>query len=143
MIPLGNAGSAADTASQSMETATTGTIGHGAKPGQDVQDPTVLPVDALVTPTITVPEATAPAGRQPRLWLVETPALRPYTQAEFAAGDCLLFGNESRGLPPSLRQRFADSLIGIPMPAGKVRSLNLATAVAIVLYDALRRIHRW
>jgi tRNA (cytidine/uridine-2'-O-)-methyltransferase len=81
--------------------------------------------------------------RPPRLWLVETPAPRPYTQAEFADGDCLLFGNESHGLPSSLRHRFADSLIGIPMPSGQVRSLNLATAVAIVLYDALRRIHRW
>ncbi len=38
---------------------------------------------------------------------------------------------------------FADRLIGIPMPTGAVRSLNLATAVGIVLYDALRRLHGW
>ena len=87
--------------------------------------------------------ASPSSRRPPRLWVVETPAPRPYTQAEFADGDCLLFGNDSQGLPASLRQRFADSLIGIPMPSGRVRSLNLATAVAIVLYDALRRIHRW
>jgi tRNA (cytidine/uridine-2'-O-)-methyltransferase len=85
----------------------------------------------------------ASSPRPPRLWLVETPAPRLYTQAEFVDGDCLLFGNESQGLPPSLRVRFEDSIIGIPMPSGQVRSLNLATAVAIVLYDALRRIHRW
>lgn len=85
----------------------------------------------------------SPHPRPPRLWLVETPAEQPYTRADIADGDCILFGSESHGLPLSLRQRYADSLIGIPMPTGKVRSLNLAAAVAIVLYDALRRIHRW
>ncbi|AWM41847.1 tRNA (cytidine(34)-2'-O)-methyltransferase [Gemmata obscuriglobus] len=79
----------------------------------------------------------------PRVWCVETPAERPYTRAEFADGDCLLFGSESSGLPPSVRERYADRLVGIPMPGGAVRSLNLATAVGIVLYDALRRLHGW
>lgn len=79
----------------------------------------------------------------PRIWCVETPSERPYTKADFADGDCLLFGNESGGLPPSLRERFAGRLVGIPMPTGAVRSLNLATAVGIVLYDALRRLHGW
>jgi tRNA (cytidine/uridine-2'-O-)-methyltransferase len=77
------------------------------------------------------------------LWCIETPNERPYTRAEFADGDCLLFGNESGGLPPSIRERYADRLVGIPMPTGAVRSLNLATAVGIVLYDALRRLHGW
>jgi tRNA (cytidine/uridine-2'-O-)-methyltransferase len=79
----------------------------------------------------------------PCIWCVETPNERPYTRADFADGDCLLFGNESGGLPPSLRERFAERLVGIPMPTGAVRSLNLATAVGIVLYDALRRLHGW
>lgn len=78
-----------------------------------------------------------------RVWCVETPADRPYTQARFAAGDCLLFGPESRGLPAAVRQKYAATLVGIPMPGGKVRSLNLATAVAIVLYEALRQLHDW
>jgi tRNA (cytidine/uridine-2'-O-)-methyltransferase len=78
-----------------------------------------------------------------RLWCVETPTERPYTRAEFADGDYLLFGNESSGLPPSVRERYAERLVGIPMPTGAVRSLNLATAVGIVLYDALRRLHGW
>jgi tRNA (cytidine/uridine-2'-O-)-methyltransferase len=78
-----------------------------------------------------------------RLWCVDTPSDRQYTRAEFADGDCLLFGNESGGLPPSVRERFAERLVGIPMPTGAVRSLNLATAVGIVLYDALRRLHGW
>jgi tRNA (cytidine/uridine-2'-O-)-methyltransferase len=82
-------------------------------------------------------------GSEARIWCVETPNERPYTRADFADGDCLLFGNESSGLPPSVRERFAGRLVGIPMPTGAVRSLNLATAVGIVLYDALRRLHGW
>ncbi|WP_227255033.1 tRNA (cytidine(34)-2'-O)-methyltransferase [Frigoriglobus tundricola] len=86
-----------------------------------------------------------PSGRANglRLWCVETPAERAYTRANFADGDCLLFGNESSGLPPSVRERYAERLVGIPMLTGAVRSLNLATAVGIVLYDALRRLHDW
>ena len=79
----------------------------------------------------------------PRLWCVETPCDKPYTRADFADGDCLLFGNESGGLPPSVRERYAERVVGIPMVTGAVRSLNLATAVGIVLYDALRRLHGW
>ena len=78
-----------------------------------------------------------------RIWCVETPNQKPYTRADFADGDCLLFGNESSGLPASVRERYAEQLVGIPMPTGAVRSLNLATAVGIVLYDALRRLHGW
>jgi len=77
------------------------------------------------------------------IWCVETPAAVPYTRAEFADGDCLLFGSESSGLPPSIRERFAERTVGVPMPTGAVRSLNLATTVGIVLYDALRRLHGW
>src|SRR5216684_2884600 len=57
----------------------------------------------------------------------------PYTRARYEDRDCLLFGKESAGLPPELLARFADRTFGIPMPTGKVRSLNLATAVGIVL----------
>jgi tRNA (cytidine/uridine-2'-O-)-methyltransferase len=67
----------------------------------------------------------------------------PYTRASYQEGDCLLFGKESVGLPPEVLERFADRTFGIPMPTGKVRSLNLATAVGIVLYEALRQIHGW
>lgn len=85
-------------------------------------------------------EASAGVGR---VWLVETPAPKPYTRAEFADGDCLLFGAESKGLPPRVRERYATAHIGIPMPGGKVRSINLATAVGVVLYEALRQLHDW
>jgi tRNA (cytidine/uridine-2'-O-)-methyltransferase len=77
------------------------------------------------------------------LWLVETPGDLPYTRADFRDGDCLLLGNESRGLPPGVRETCAGRILGIPMPTGKVRSLNLATAAGIVLYEALRQVHGW
>jgi tRNA (cytidine/uridine-2'-O-)-methyltransferase len=40
-------------------------------------------------------------------------------------------------------ERFGSRALTIPMPAGKVRSLNLATATGIVLYEALRQLHGW
>jgi tRNA (cytidine/uridine-2'-O-)-methyltransferase len=78
-----------------------------------------------------------------RVYCCSAHARRPYTQAAFQSGDCLLFGGEAHGLPASVLQRYADDALLIPMPAGKVRSLNLATAVGIVLYEALRQLHRW
>jgi tRNA (cytidine/uridine-2'-O-)-methyltransferase len=99
------------------------------------------------TPTVRegveVQHPVADAPGSPRIWLVETPGERLYTQAEFVDGDCLLFGGESKGLPPGVREKYAAMQIGIPMPTGKVRSLNLATAVGIVLYEALRQLHDW
>jgi tRNA (cytidine/uridine-2'-O-)-methyltransferase len=77
------------------------------------------------------------------IWCVETPADTPYTRAVFADGDCLLFGSESKGLPPGVRERYTGRVIGIPMPTGKVRSLNLATSVGIVLYEVLRQLRDW
>lgn len=79
----------------------------------------------------------------PRLWVVETPGEQLYTRAAFRDGDCLLFGSESKGLPAEVRARHAGRVVGVPMPTGKVRSLNLATTVGIVLYEALRQVHGW
>jgi len=78
-----------------------------------------------------------------RILCIETGTTRRYTELVYRSGDCLLFGNESHGLPITIRERFAQQTFGIPMPGGKVRSLNLATAAGIVLYEALRQIHGW
>ena len=85
----------------------------------------------------------AAEGSATRLFCFSAHAQGIYTRAEYRDGDCLLFGSESRGLPPSLLARHADRAVTIPMPAGQVRSLNLAMAVAIGLYEALRQLHRW
>ncbi len=74
------------------------------------------------------------------LYCFSARASRPYTSVSYRDGDCLLFGGESHGLPTGLLKRHVERTVGIPMPAGKVRSLNLATAVGIALYEALRQI---
>ena len=80
-------------------------------------------------------EAGAPA---PRSWLLSGHARRSYLDVAFAPGDVLVFGKESVGLPPELLAERAEETIGIPL-LGPVRSHNLANAVAIVLYEALRQ----
>lgn len=66
----------------------------------------------------------------------------PYADWAFAGDDCLVFGCESRGLPEELLRENPECLVTIPMPNPRVRSLNLATAVAVVLYEALRQTGR-
>ena len=64
---------------------------------------------------------------------------RPYLEAPFQPNSVLVFGNETDGMPARIRDKHADRVFRIPMgPA--VRSLNLATAVGIVLYEAIRRL---
>jgi tRNA (cytidine/uridine-2'-O-)-methyltransferase len=75
-----------------------------------------------------------------RLFCFSAHAETPYTGVAYRPGDCLLFGGESHGLPPGLLRRHAGRALVIPMPGGKVRSLNLATAVGIALYEALRQL---
>jgi tRNA (cytidine/uridine-2'-O-)-methyltransferase len=100
--------------------------------------------EAAIADVVLHPQPLTPEGRGgPGLWLVDNPAPTAYTRVTFRDGDVLLFGNESKGLPPGLREKYAAGLIGIPMPGGTVRSLNLATAVGVVLYEALRQIHGW
>jgi tRNA (cytidine/uridine-2'-O-)-methyltransferase len=70
-------------------------------------------------------------------------ATEPYTTVHFQDNDVLLFGGESHGLPAETLARFDGRVFTIPMPAGKTRSLNLATAVGIVLYEALHQLHCW
>jgi tRNA (cytidine/uridine-2'-O-)-methyltransferase len=74
-----------------------------------------------------------------RWFAIETGGPRRYTDARFQAGDVLLFGPETRGLPASVLERIgAEQWLRIPM-APKSRSLNLANAVALVLYEAWRQ----
>lgn len=70
--------------------------------------------------------------------LFSASAKRSYLDAEFRPGDALLFGKESVGLPDDLLAAHADEVFGIPT-SGAVRSLNLANAAAIVVYEALRQ----
>ena len=73
------------------------------------------------------------------LWLATTHAPRPYTQARFQDGCWLFFGKETAGLPAAFRARFPKRCLRIPMRPD-ARSLNLANAVAILTYEALRQL---
>ena len=72
-------------------------------------------------------------------WAFSTRGQRHYCEARFRAGDTLLFGPETRGLPAAVLQQLgAERTLRLPMiPAS--RSLNLSNTVAIVVYEALRQ----
>ena len=81
------------------------------------------------------------SARPPECVCFSARASVPYSEAPLGAGDplFLVFGGETRGLPDDLRARHAASTYCIPIFSPHVRSLNLSNAVAIILYDALRR----
>ena len=74
-----------------------------------------------------------------RLIYFTTKADRSYLEWEFDKDDCLVFGRETRGLPLDLLRANWNHCLKIPILNPKVRSLNLANSVAIVLYEALRQ----
>ena len=80
--------------------------------------------------------ATRPPGR---IVCFSARAARSYTTVGYRPDDALVFGGESCGLPAALRDAYAEATFGIPLASEHVRSLNLATAVAVVLYEALRQ----
>lgn len=77
---------------------------------------------------------------QSRFVYLSTKAERVYTDWAFEADDCLVFGRETRGLPEELLRANWETCLTIPMVNARVRSLNLATSVGIVLYEALRQL---
>ncbi|HEX6912179.1 MAG TPA: tRNA (cytidine(34)-2'-O)-methyltransferase [Longimicrobium sp.] len=83
--------------------------------------------------------AEATAAR--RVWMLTTRASRSIWEAEFAPGDVLLLGPESRGLPEPLLEAAPERCVRIPMvPAA--RSLNLGSSAGIALYEAIRQAAR-
>ena len=72
-------------------------------------------------------------------WFLSTKASRPVWSCAFQPGDYLVFGRETKGLPEEWIHAAGDHALRIPMSPGGTRSLNLATAVAIVLYEAVRQ----
>ena len=81
-------------------------------------------------------EALGPA----RLFLFSTGSSRRYDRAAYRPGDALVFGCETKGLPDDLLAAHPDAVCGIPILTDHVRSLNLSSAVAVVVYEALRQI---
>ncbi|HET9527459.1 MAG TPA: tRNA (cytidine(34)-2'-O)-methyltransferase [Pyrinomonadaceae bacterium] len=74
-----------------------------------------------------------------RFVYLTTKADRVYTDWQFHSDDCLVFGRETRGLPENLLRANWENCLRIPMLNPNIRSLNLATSVGIVLFEALRQ----
>jgi tRNA (cytidine/uridine-2'-O-)-methyltransferase len=74
-----------------------------------------------------------------RLWSFSTKANLVYTEAVFQFGDALVFGPESRGLPASWLEQCPDRSLRIPIRP-EARSLNLASAVAVALFEGVRQL---
>jgi len=80
------------------------------------------------------------AEGNPREFALSTRGSTPYTQARFTAGDAIIFGPETRGLPGELLNELGPAqCLRVPMKP-KSRSLNLSNAVALVAYEGLRQL---
>jgi len=98
-----------------------------------------LDYDELATVHVHENFAAARAALPGTWFAIETGAPRRHIDVKFSPGDVLLFGSERRGLPPDvLREIAPENLVSLPMRAGN-RSLNLANAAAIAVYEAWRQ----
>jgi len=98
-----------------------------------------LDYDELATVRVHEDYGAARAALPGRWFAIETGSPHRHVDAAFEPGDVLLFGSERRGLPPAVLSTIdAARVLTLPMRAGN-RSLNLANAAAIVVYEAWRQ----
>lgn len=95
--------------------------------------------DVKVTTWESFAELRASQSPDARFWFLTTKSERAYWNVQFQPGDFLVFGRETKGLPEPLLAENAETGLTIPM-SGKTRSLNLATSVGIVLFEAVRQV---
>ena len=81
----------------------------------------------------TLPEA--------HMYFLSTRGTRSLYACQFKPNDVLVFGNEGHGLPAELYDHYRDQMFKIPMPGAHARSINLANAVSIAVYEAYRQLH--
>jgi len=77
---------------------------------------------------------------KPNCYFLTTKTDKPYWRANFKKGDYLIFGSETRGLPQRLLDANMKNNLTIPMDRSHVRSLNLATAAGIVLFEGMKQV---
>lgn len=75
-----------------------------------------------------------------RLWYLSSKVKKSFWAADYRANDYLVFGPETKGLPSSLLQENKDFAITVPMTSNNSRSLNLASTVQTVYYEAFRQL---
>ncbi len=94
-------------------------------------DPKVYPdIDAVIGPVF----------RPERCWFLSTRTDRSFWDIAIEPGDAFVFGSESSGFSSDVHTRFASQMCHLPIMPDTVRSINLANAASIVLYDAYRRV---
>lgn len=74
-----------------------------------------------------------------RVFYFTTKVQQTYYDIQYQRGDWLVFGKETKGLPPEIIAQNLPQAVTIPQP-GPVRSLNLATSVAIAIYEGFRQV---
>lgn len=74
-----------------------------------------------------------------RVFYFTTKATRSFYDVKFQQGDWLVFGKETKGLDEDILRQNPEQMVTIPI-LGPIRSLNVATAVTVVLYEALRQL---
>ena len=84
-------------------------------------------------------EAFLAAQDERQLHFLSKKAARLYTEVSYRPGDYLVFGKETKGLPAQILQHYEERCLKIPMQNPKIRSINLAMAAAVVLYEAIRQ----
>ena len=94
-------------------------------------------VDPVIWPSWGDLEAKLPDFGEPFFFSAE--ATRDYWSVAYPERTVLVFGRESVGLSPEIRERFGDRLVRIPMVDREIRSLNLSTSVALALYEVMRQ----
>ncbi len=77
-----------------------------------------------------------------KLWFLTTKSTKTFWDVKFSQGDYLVFGPETKGLPMELMQTNWDNAITVPMSSDNSRSLNLASTVQTVYYEAFRQLRR-
>jgi tRNA (cytidine/uridine-2'-O-)-methyltransferase len=75
-----------------------------------------------------------------RVFYFTTKVKKTYYEPHYKKGDWFVFGKETKGLPPEIIQANKQQAVTIPQ-TGPVRSLNLATSVAISIYEGFRQVH--
>lgn len=98
-------------------------------------EPTLWPSWSELSPNLD-------AGRLGAPWFLSAEGEIDLWDIDLRPPSALVFGSETTGLPPSMREAHRDRLVRLPMPGsvdGPVRSLNLSTSVAVVIYEALRQ----
>ena len=78
---------------------------------------------------------------QNKFHLLTTKSKNVYTDRVFAKNDIIIFGSETAGISENILNEYPENACTIPMINKNIRSLNLATSVGIVLYEAIRQIN--